>query len=264
MIPKIVHYIWFQGEQDMQQSQSEYWKNVQRTKELFGPCWEVRLWDEQSLSKLVAQVAPTVLERFNSIDQLAMKADIGRYVLLKEYGGVYLDADFLVARSLEPLCYLTSGPYVALRRLHFSNLVHSLLNGTISSKPESMQTYLLISNPQHPLWDILIEHIAHFRNPYFFEPAAFYYCRYTSLTALGWAVHRYKTETIKEKQTPIIHITHISEFYGSHIGKGEWAGWLTTYGNIRRLLSHHLNWFAACSVAVNVILIILCLIFIFS
>lgn len=255
MIPRIVHFIWLQGEAHLREHAPEYWENVRRTRELFGDHWEVKLWEEPALLEVIAQVAPQVLQRFESLDRSAMKADVARFVLVKAYGGIYLDIDFIVTRSLEPLCHLAQEPYVALRRLRFGSFLHSVLNGTLASEPESLQTYIIISSPQHPLWDLLIDHIARFRPRGFLEHPGIYYTRFTCLNALGRAVHRHRCA--HPQDYPVIHITHLSDFYGSHIGKGEWAGILTTYGSTRRTLAQNLNWLCASSLAINAILLVL-------
>lgn len=248
-IPKIIHVIWFQGERHMRSHARDYWENVERTRLMMGLDWQVRLWDEASLEPVLAAIGPAVRERYRSLGRLAMKADLARFCLLKIYGGIYLDADFIVRRNLGPLTRLADEPYVAMRRCRLGSFVHSLLNGTFSSRPESLQTYILVSPPEHPLWDLLIEHIVTFRRQYVFEPNALYYTRFTCLNALGRAVDRYLRE--RPDGSPILFITHLSDHYGKHVGKGEWAGLLTTYGAFRHSFIQELGWFLAVSLLLN-------------
>lgn len=253
-IPKTIHFIWFQGEDHMRSHASQYWNNVERTRRIMGHDWQVKLWDEVSLKPVLMAIDPQVWERFRSIDRFAMKADLARFCLLKTYGGIYLDVDFLVRRNLGPLRRLACEPYVALRRCQLGSFVHSILNGTVSSRPESLQTYILVSPPGHRLWTLLIEHILTFRSQRIFEPDALYYARFTCLNALGRAVDRYLHE--KPNGPPVLFITHLTEHFGKHVGRGEWAGLLTTYGAIRHELIQNLSWFFVWSLFVNVGLLV--------
>jgi mannosyltransferase OCH1-like enzyme len=253
-IPKIVHFIWLQGAEHLQLHRPSYWENVQRTKSIFGQLWEIKLWDAAAIEALIRTDAPSVLSRFLELDRAAMKADIARVVILRRYGGIYLDTDFFVKQSLEPLCHLTDGPYVALRHIPLGSFVHSLLNNSLSSKPESLQNYILISSPQHPVWDLFIEHVADFRARRPLEHPVLYYIRFTSLNAVGRAVHRYTEES--PRPLPTLFITHLTDFYGRHAGNGEWAGWLGTFGPTRDIIEESLNWICAVSLLINLALIL--------
>jgi mannosyltransferase OCH1-like enzyme len=254
MIPKIVHFIWLQGEAHLRAHQPVFWQNVLRSREIFGNEWQVKLWDEETILPLVSSF-PGLAGRYAALDKLAMKADVARFAILKEYGGIYLDVDFLVERSLAPLCNLANEPYVALRRLRFGSFLQSILNGTLSSTPESLQNYLIISSAKHPLWELLLQHVVTFRRRSAFEHPALYYARFTCLNALGRAVDRYRKQ--HPKPTPVIFITHVTDFYGKHVGKGNWAGWLTTYGRTRHAVAQDLNWLCAASLMGNVVLLAL-------
>jgi hypothetical protein len=91
-----------------------------------------------------------------------------------------------------------------------------------------------VSPPDHPVWDIVLKHIQAFRKKRLFEHRALYYSRFTCLNALGRAVTSYKN--MGGTPTPVIYITQLTEAYGQHVGKGSWAGILTTHGWIRHSL----------------------------
>tara|TARA_R110000824_G_scaffold305093_1_gene492913 strand:+ start:217 stop:777 length:561 start_codon:yes stop_codon:yes gene_type:complete len=59
-----------------------------------NPEWEHKLWTEENLPPLKCQ------EHFDAMDELAGKADILRYEILFNEGGVYIDAD---AECIKPL-----------------------------------------------------------------------------------------------------------------------------------------------------------------
>jgi len=87
LIPKIIHQIWL-GPLTPPSEVMESWR-------LLHPQWEYRLWTEDNLPKLQNQKA---FEKSTSYPQ---KADILRYELLYQFGGVYVDADELCLKSID-------------------------------------------------------------------------------------------------------------------------------------------------------------------
>jgi len=80
MIPKIIHQIWL-GDQGIRPNLlMETWKNL-------NPTWEHKIWTEENMPRLRNQA------QFDSVNELAGKADILRYELLFNYGGFFIDAD---------------------------------------------------------------------------------------------------------------------------------------------------------------------------
>ena len=94
MIPKRIHYCWFGGG-----SMSETVLRCIESWHRFMPDWEYVLWNEDSFdvtSYLYAQEA-------YEAKKYAFVSDVARLYALKHLGGVYLDTDVLVFKSLEPL-----------------------------------------------------------------------------------------------------------------------------------------------------------------
>ena len=92
-IPRILHMIWVGG------SAPEYcWENAFKWRVLM-PHWTVRLWTDTDL----ATVPEPVRNAVNSSNCGAQKADILRYWIVYEHGGVYADADIVPHRSLDPI-----------------------------------------------------------------------------------------------------------------------------------------------------------------
>ncbi|HEV7898056.1 MAG TPA: glycosyltransferase [Planosporangium sp.] len=90
-IPRIFHRIWLGGPMPERERRfGETWAE-------HHPDWQMWLWHEGNLPPLVNQA------QFDAATVYAQKADISRYELLLEYGGVYLDTDFECLRNIEPL-----------------------------------------------------------------------------------------------------------------------------------------------------------------
>ena len=94
MIPKIVHYCWFSGEpfpSDVEACLAS-WK-------AFLPDFSFRLWDKDSICCVESVYLKEALEK----GMWAFVADYVRLYALYNHGGVYLDTDVLLYRSLTPL-----------------------------------------------------------------------------------------------------------------------------------------------------------------
>jgi mannosyltransferase OCH1-like enzyme len=126
-IPRIIHRIWLGGERprDEFQHYGETWRS-------HHPGWEIRLWTDDDLPE------------FGLTDVLARgrhhaeRADVLRYELLKQFGGVYVDIDFECLRSLEPL-------------IEEVEVFATLMMG--SQTPRRVSNCILGAVPGHPLFE---------------------------------------------------------------------------------------------------------------
>jgi hypothetical protein len=91
MIPHIIHQIWLGGEPPTQvRTWLKGWCN-------HHPEWEHRLWTDENRPSLRNEAA------FLRAPSFAMKADLLRYELLLDWGGIYIDADFECHRAIDDL-----------------------------------------------------------------------------------------------------------------------------------------------------------------
>lgn len=89
MIPRILHQIWL----GPRRRPRRLMRSVRR---VYGH-WDYRLWTEANLPPLRNQDA------FDRSPSWQQKADVLRYELLWQHGGVYVDADSLALRPIDPL-----------------------------------------------------------------------------------------------------------------------------------------------------------------
>jgi hypothetical protein len=68
-----------------------------------NPSWQIRLWTDRDLDELVAARYPELLEMYRGYGAPICRADLGRYLVLETFGGVYADLDCECLRPLEPL-----------------------------------------------------------------------------------------------------------------------------------------------------------------
>lgn len=97
VIPKIVHQIWV-GPTEIPKHLKAYCRNTRR---LFCD-HQYRLWGNDNLPNLPEKCRKQV-DRYKKLKKYALSADILRYFLLNEYGGIYLDVDFDCRRNFRRL-----------------------------------------------------------------------------------------------------------------------------------------------------------------
>jgi mannosyltransferase OCH1-like enzyme len=91
-IPKILHFIWV-GQNQIPEAYIYYIQSW-----LFNhKDWKYYFWDDSNIPKLFNQ------DLYDNADFYAQKADILRYEILYNYGGVYVDCDFLCLKSIDEL-----------------------------------------------------------------------------------------------------------------------------------------------------------------
>lgn len=98
MIPRVIHQIWLGSEvPDHLAAYMETWRH-------HHPDWEWRLWTDTNRPELRNE------DLYRRADELAvaghahqLRADLLRYELLLDHGGMYADADFECLRPLDPI-----------------------------------------------------------------------------------------------------------------------------------------------------------------
>lgn len=94
MIPKIIHYTWFSSDpfpESVRQCIASWHQHM--------PDWEYMLWDSERIKDIDSIWLKECLQE----RKWAFAADFVRLYALNRYGGIYLDADCFVYRSLETL-----------------------------------------------------------------------------------------------------------------------------------------------------------------
>lgn len=95
MIPKIIHYCWFgKG------AKPELVERCIASWHMHMPEWELKAWTEDNFD---ISAAPQYVQEAYAAKKYAFVSDYVRLWALEREGGVYLDTDVEVLRSLEPL-----------------------------------------------------------------------------------------------------------------------------------------------------------------
>ena len=95
-IPQITHQIWLQGWDSIP---DKFKVNVKSLEQL-NPDFKHMKWDESSLRYECAKISLEVQKKFDSFKYLIQKVDLGRYVVLYNYGGISVDTDMLSFKTI--------------------------------------------------------------------------------------------------------------------------------------------------------------------
>lgn len=149
MIPKIIHFCWLSNDPfptDIQQC-IDSWKRHM-------PDYEIKRWSTENFD---IQSVPLVSEAFEA-RKYAFAADYIRCYALYHEGGIYLDSDVMLHKSLQPL--LDHGSYITSVEYHpyGTRTYHQQVDQQGKRKAEcpevtgiGLQAAFMASVPGHPL-----------------------------------------------------------------------------------------------------------------
>ena len=122
-----------------------------RSWKALNPDLKVIYWTDKSLRKFIADQASSFLPFFDGYTKGVCRADLGRYLLLNHYGGIYADRDCQCLRPLGPLLEereLVIAAEPAIHQLQ-KNVIQRDLKRIIGNS-------FMASLPHHPFWsDVL-------------------------------------------------------------------------------------------------------------
>ena len=122
MIPKIIHYIWLGGNPLLELAEQclASWKKHM-------PDWQIMAWTEANFD---VDSAPLYVRQAYAAKKYAFVSDYVRLWALEQYGGLYLDVDFLVFRPFDDLMdkYPAFAGYEGSKR-------QPVMQGVIASEP---------------------------------------------------------------------------------------------------------------------------------
>jgi hypothetical protein len=133
VIPRIIHHIWLGGSPSPQlQTWMGSWTH-------HHPEWEHRVWTDDNLPTLRND------KEFRAAPSLAQKADVLRYELLLEHGGLYVDTDFECYRSLDerltgPTLVMASEYGCLTNSIMAGDAGHPYLQALVDELPERLAT----------------------------------------------------------------------------------------------------------------------------
>jgi mannosyltransferase OCH1-like enzyme len=92
MIPKLIHLIWLGG------SLPDKFKYTVSEIKKINHDYEIKEWNDNNIDFTLVNN-----DLFNKTQNLGSKSDILRFELLKKYGGIYMDYDFIAMKKFDEL-----------------------------------------------------------------------------------------------------------------------------------------------------------------
>jgi len=136
-IPKIIHQCWKTS------TIPKRWRPMVASVKKYHPGWEYKLWTDDSMEQHVKKYHPELYPVYMAMELNIMRADVFRYVIMHDQGGMYCDLDYEFIR-----------PYDYSR----TDLV---LPVEFDPKYGDMTTeyanYIFASIPKYPMWDDVLK-----------------------------------------------------------------------------------------------------------
>jgi hypothetical protein len=172
MIPKIIHNIWIQGYEHLPNENKVTYANIKK----LNPEWDFMIWDDDMIKKLLKKY-PSIYniyiktDNYTEIDNNTIKSDIARYMIMKEYGGLYFDMDFKCTSSFDELFFNEANDnngnaennkkkekketknntiYIASSNTNFWNYI-------IHFQKAKYCSCFMAMDKNHPIWDSVIQ-----------------------------------------------------------------------------------------------------------
>jgi len=152
MIPKIIHNIWLQGYENLPEKTKNTYNHIKK----LNTGWDFIFWNETMILELLKKY-PKVYHVYENIKHLsgninsnAIKSDIARYIIMKEYGGLYFDIDFVCVSSFDSLFHENNTIYVASSKVDFLDYIYPFY------KPMYCSCFMAFEK-DHPIWEEVIQ-----------------------------------------------------------------------------------------------------------
>lgn len=139
LIPKIIHQTW--KNKKIQKRWIEYVKSVKR----FHPDWEYRLWTDADLDQHVKSNLPEYYPIFSAYPHPIFRADAIRYVMMRDFGGMYCDLDYEFIRPYD---------YSGADLLLATECSYETGNGFFQ-----VGNFFFASVPGHPFWQDVVNYL---------------------------------------------------------------------------------------------------------
>ncbi len=144
MIPKIIHQTWKNN--DIPEKYLLYQEKVKN----LHPDWEYKLWTDENNLKFVREYFPDFLETYLRFPKNIMRADVIRYLIMYQIGGLYLDLDYEMIKPFDILEYGLVLPYN--RNISFGDDCDAFGN------------CIFASSPGHEFWNFTINDLKEIRD----------------------------------------------------------------------------------------------------
>jgi mannosyltransferase OCH1-like enzyme len=154
-IPHIIHQVWLQGSDEIP---NKFKLNSEKIKEKHPyPKWKYIIWDEKSFLKDFNddEKYNKYIKKYNNFIYLHQKVDFLKICVLSKYGGVFLDIDNEIIKSLDELIDKNNNYDLIISMIKSNSFENYLIcnntkgcvnNGNIISKKNIPILYYILDN----------------------------------------------------------------------------------------------------------------------
>lgn len=176
-IPRIIHQIWWQGENNI----PERYINFRKSWFKRHPLWKYHIWDKYKFESLLRRLNNNFFNKvYIKLPLMIQKIDFAKYIVLYYIGGCYVDMDTISEKSLDYLLEkYNSGLIVS--QLNIYNFINFKLinNGVIFSKKK------------HKFFEYLFKEIYENKNQQWYQNSDWYVMDSTGPLAFSRAMLNY-------------------------------------------------------------------------
>jgi mannosyltransferase OCH1-like enzyme len=150
MVIKIIHQVWindtFYGK--TKKDIPEKWLKGPEMWKKYHPDWEYILWTDDKSRQLIQEKHPEYLDIYDNMEYLIQRADMIRYFILYDFGGMYIDLDMYPSENIEKYLKCDTDYFVYSPNLHYFS------NGLIIStyKSQIMKDIIIELKKNLPWW----------------------------------------------------------------------------------------------------------------
>ena len=154
-VPKIIHQIWIQGEQNLPEHLA---KNKDKIKELH-PTWKYILWDEISILQLLKKTNMEWYKNYYKFEYLHQKVDYAKLIILYLHGGICIDMDAYTIKKLDGLFFkFKDYDFILSYASEFNSIINYIL---CNNTNRCMNNGIFFGKPNTDILSYMIKYISY-------------------------------------------------------------------------------------------------------
>lgn len=143
MIPKIIHFIWYQKWNNFPE---KYIPNVKSVIDK-NPGYKIYKWDNDSMRTLIKSIGQEYLDKYDSFKIMHQRIDFGRVAILYAAGGgISVDTDAVAYNGFDSIPFINTSDFIVSR--NSSSEIENLVKAGI---PEVLMNATILVKQKHPI-----------------------------------------------------------------------------------------------------------------
>jgi mannosyltransferase OCH1-like enzyme len=167
-VPKILHNIWLPGYEKLDENVKVLHINIKQV----NPDWDFMIWDESSISGIIKKY-PEMNALYMNCSNLTgailtstCKTEIAKYVILKEYGGIYFDFEYNCTKPFDNLVSFAPTTGSSSSPVYVTYEERDWLEYLFSFGFEKYSSSWIAISKNHPVWDSVFTNLKKVTNKY--------------------------------------------------------------------------------------------------